>query len=63
MGSIESITSSVQAVYTGLAAKKVLASSGSASTRDVGGQKDDRSPPGSEWIWDQGKGTWIDIYA
>ena len=61
MSSIGSITSAVQAVYSGIAARKVVASSSSAPTRDADGDGD-HSPPGGS-IWSLRKGENIDVYA
>ena len=61
MGSVGGITSTVQAVYSGVAARKVVANSGPAPTRDADGDGD-RSPPGGS-VWSSGKGNVIDVYA
>ena len=61
MGSIGSITSTVQAVYSAAAVHKVTASSGTAPTRDADGDGD-RSPPGDS-IWRPGLGNVVDVYA
>jgi hypothetical protein len=61
MGSIGSITSTVQAVYSSAAARRVIAGSEAAPTRDADGDGD-RSPPGGS-IWSPGKGNVIDVYA
>jgi hypothetical protein len=62
MGSIGSITSTVQAVYASIASRKVMASSESAPTRDADGDGD-HGPPGGDSIWASDKGQVIDVYA
>jgi hypothetical protein len=61
MSSVGSITSTIQAIYASVATRKVVASSGSAPTRDAEGDGD-HSPPGGS-IWAPGKGDVIDVYA
>jgi len=61
MGSIGSITSTVQAAYTGSAIRKVAPLSNTAPTRDTDGDSD-HSPPGGD-IWSPGKGNVVDVYA
>lgn len=62
MGEVGSITSATQAVYTGIAARKVQSAYHGASTRDADGDGD-RSPPGTKEMNAPAKGGQIDTYA
>ncbi len=62
MGEVGSITSTTQAVYTGIAARKVQSAFHSASTRDADGDGD-RSPPGTKGMNAPAKGGLVDVYA
>lgn len=61
MSSIGSITSATQAVYAGVAARKVVPAGAVSPARDADGDLD-RSPPGGG-IGETGKGIVLDVYA